>query len=112
MKDLLVAMTEDSGIELAELRVDGGASVSNIMMQIQADLLDKELLKPTCVETTAMGAAMLAGLACGFFKNLDEIKDKQSVERVFTPKMNQEEQEKLYRGWKKAVKATMAFAEE
>ncbi len=101
--DLLRAMKEDSGIDIKSVRVDGGASVSNIMMQIQANLLDCEVNRPKIVETTALGAAYLAGLAVGFWKDMDEIAENREVSKVYHPEMDSETREELYAGWKKAV---------
>ena len=112
MTDLLEAMTEDSGIVLSELRVDGGASVSNIMMQIQANFIRTMVNRPKTVETTALGAAYLAGLAVGMWDSLDEIERNREVERVFVPDMPQEERDRLYCGWKRAVERSMGWAEE
>ncbi len=109
MTDLLEAMKADSGIELQELRVDGGASVSNIMMQIQADLINTPVNRPKCVETTALGAAYLAGLAVGFWNNMDEIEKIREVSKVFNPEMDKETRDKLYAGWKKAVTRAMSW---
>lgn len=111
MTDLLEAMKADSGIELQELRVDGGASVSNIMMQIQANLINTPVNRPKCVETTALGAAYLAGLAVGFWNNMDEIENIREVSKVFTPEMDKETRDKLYGGWKKAVERSMKWEE-
>lgn len=112
MTDLLEAMTEDSGIILSELRVDGGASVSNIMMQIQANLIRTVVNRPKTVETTALGAAYLAGLAVRMWKNLEEIERNREVEKVFIPKMEQKERDVLYHGWKRAVERSKGWAEE
>ncbi|MBQ3086640.1 MAG: glycerol kinase GlpK, partial [Clostridia bacterium] len=103
MTDLLEAMIADSGITLAELRVDGGASVSDIMMQIQANMIRTTVNRPKTVETTALGAAYLAGLAVNFWDNKDEIEQIREVDREFTPELDQEERDKVYAGWKKAV---------
>jgi len=111
MTDLLEAMKADSGIELQELRVDGGASVSNIMMQIQANLINTPVNRPKCVETTALGAAYLAGLAVGFWNNMEEIEKIREVSKVFTPEMDNETRENLYRGWKRAVERSMKWEE-
>ncbi len=111
MTDLLEAMKADSGIELQELRVDGGASVSNIMMQIQANMINTPVNRPKCVETTALGAAYLAGLAVGFWNNMDEIEDIREVSKVFTPEMDKDTRDKLYSGWKKAVERAMKWEE-
>ena len=109
MTDLLEAMKADSGIELQELRVDGGASVSNIMMQIQANFINTPVNRPKCVETTALGAAYLAGLAVGFWNSFDEIEQIREVSKVFTPEMDPETRDKLYSGWKKAVERAMKW---
>ncbi len=112
MTDLLEAMTKDSQITLSELRVDGGASVSNIMMQIQANLIRTMVNRPKTVETTALGAAYLAGLAVGMWNSLDEIERNREVEKVFIPKMEQADRDKLYKGWKRAVERSLAWEEE
>ena len=103
MTDLLEAMIADSGITLAELRVDGGASVSDIMMQIQANMIRTTVNRPKTVETTALGAAYLAGLAVNFWDNKDEIEQIREVDREFTPELDQDARDKVYAGWKKAV---------
>ncbi|MBE6756390.1 MAG: glycerol kinase GlpK [Ruminococcaceae bacterium] len=111
MTDLLEAMNADSGIELSSLRVDGGASVSNIMMQIQSDMIRTPVDRPKMVETTALGAAFLAGLAVGFWKDEEELAGLREVDRIFTPQMDMEKRDKLYAGWKKAVKRSMDWEE-
>lgn len=111
MTDLLEAMKADSGIELSELRVDGGASVSNIMMQIQANLIRTKVNRPRVVETTALGAAYLAGLAVGFWRDLEQIEAIREVERIFEPKMILEERDRLYGGWKRAVERSRGWIE-
>ncbi len=111
MTDLLEAMKADSGIELTELRVDGGASVSNIMMQIQANFINTPVNRPKTVETTALGAAYLAGLAVGFWTNKEELENIREASRIFTPEMDNETRERLYAGWKKAVTRAMKWAE-
>lgn len=100
-------MRNDCGIELDSVRVDGGASVSNIMMQIQSNLLNCEVNRPKVVETTALGCAYLAGLAVGFWKDLDEISENREVSKVYYPDMAEEDREKAYKGWKKAVTRAM-----
>ncbi|MDR0883128.1 MAG: glycerol kinase GlpK [Oscillospiraceae bacterium] len=112
VKDLLEAMQADSGIPLRELRVDGGASVSNIMMQIQADLLDCRVNRPTMVETTAWGAACMAGLAVGVWHNREELLKLRQVARVFDPKMDEPVRAVAYAGWKKAVGRAKGWAEQ
>ncbi len=112
MTDLLEAMKADSDIELAELRVDGGASVSNIMMQIQANMIETTVNRPKVVETTALGAAYCAGLAVGFWSGRAEIEKIREVSREFVPQLRKEERDAIYAGWKKAVKRAMAWAED
>ena len=102
-KDVLVAMEKDAGIELQNLKVDGGASVNNFLMQFQADILDRSVLRPVIAETTALGAAYLAGLAVGFWANEDEVKTKWAVDGEYNPKMAGEDRDALYAGWQKAV---------
>ena len=103
MTDLLEAMTADSGIELSELRVDGGASVSNVMMQIQADMIRTKVNRPKTVETTALGAAYLAGLCVGYWADTADIENNREVDTEFEPKMEKAQRDKLYKGWKRAV---------
>jgi glycerol kinase len=108
-KDVLAAMEADSGIALKTLRVDGGAVKNNFLMQFQSDILGVPVERPIINETTALGAAYLAGLAVGYWKDRDEIAVQWQLERRFEPQMEKEKQEALYAGWKKAVKAAMAF---
>ena len=107
--DVIKTMKDDAGLDLPLLRVDGGASANDLLMQFQADILQCEVRIPTCVETTALGAGYLAGLGCGFWKNLDEIESNHSYAKTFKPTMSREEAERLYAGWQEAVKATRAF---
>ncbi len=111
MTDLLEAMKQDSDINLSELRVDGGASVSDIMMQIQSDMIRTNVNRPKMVETTAIGAAYLAGLAVGFWKDQAEIEKIREVDKVFTPQMDIEKREKRYRGWLRAVERSRDWVE-
>ena len=108
-KDVLNAMQEDAGITLQSLRVDGGAVANNFLMQFQADVLGVPVQRPVVNETTALGAAYLAGLAVGFWKDRREITDRWGIERTFEPAMPADEAAKLYRGWQTAVQAAMAF---
>lgn len=108
-KDVLSAMEEDSGISLKKLRVDGGAVKNDFLMDFQSDILQVPVERPAINETTALGAAYLAGLAVGFWKNKDEISKQWTVEKLFKPTMEEAVSNELYEGWKKAVKATMAF---
>ena len=110
--DVLTAMEADSGIKLAALKVDGGASANNYLVQTQADISGAPVLRPQCVETTAMGAAYLAGLAVGYWNDLDEIRRNWAVDRNFTPKITDLEREKRVKGWKKAVRCTMDWAKD
>lgn len=102
-KDVLVAMEKDAGIELQNLKVDGGASANNFLMQFQADMLDRTVLRPVIAETTALGAAYLAGLAVGFWANEDEVKTKWAIDGKYEPKMEAVDRDRLYAGWTKAV---------
>ncbi|MDA1678090.1 glycerol kinase GlpK [Bacillus cereus group sp. TH152-1LC] len=108
-KDVLCAMEADSGIELNTLRVDGGAVKNNFLMKFQSDILDVPVERPVINETTALGAAYLAGLAVGYWKNQDEIKEQWHMDKRFEPTMEAETSEELYAGWKKAIEATKAF---
>ena len=108
-RDVLEAMQIDSGIELKELRADGGAIANDFMAQFQADILGVPLLRPKVQETTAQGAAYLAGLAVGFWKDQTDITKRWAVDREFKPSMTKETRDDLYEGWKQAVNATMGF---
>lgn len=103
-KDLIDAMKEDSGLDLTSLKVDGGAVANNFLMQFQSDILNIEVLRPEIIETTALGAAYLAGLATGFWKDKEEIIKKQKLNRKFLPNLSEELRSKYFKGWKKAVK--------
>lgn len=108
-KDVLSAMEADSGIELKTLRVDGGAVKNDFLMQFQSDILGVPVERPTINETTALGAAYLAGLAVGFWKSRNEIASQWQIEKRFEVRMQEGERIRLYAGWKKAVEATMGF---
>jgi glycerol kinase len=108
-KDVLSAMEADSGIKLKTLRVDGGAVKNNFLMEFQSDILDVPVERPVVNETTALGAAYLAGLAVGFWESQEEIAKQWAVGYTFLPKMSDEKRNRLYDGWKKAVNATMVF---
>ena len=110
--DVIKAMEADSGIHLAGLKVDGGASANNFLMQCQADVIQEQVLRPLCIETTAMGAAYLAGLAVGFWKNLEEVRLNWKTDRVFIPVMEKEDRDKRLRGWHKAVQYSFNWAKE
>jgi len=111
VKDLLDTMVNDSKTPINTLNVDGGACVSNIMMQFQADILNAKVCRPKNVETTALGAAFLAGLATGFWKDKDEILKHRECERIFEPDMSEEKRNELYSGWKKAVERAKNWAD-
>ncbi len=111
-KDVLQAMQEDSGITLKALKVDGGAVANNFLMQFQADILGVPVERPKVTETTAMGAAFLAGLAVGFWKDKGEIAAKWNVDRTFQPILSAETRNKKYEGWKKAVERSQAWEDE
>ena len=111
-REVLDAMQSDSGEKLAALRVDGGAVANNFLMQFQADILDVKVERPKVREVTALGAAYLAGLAVGFWKDLEELRSKAIVERKFEPKETPEKRTALYQGWKKAVQRALAWEEE
>jgi glycerol kinase len=102
-RELVECMEADSGEELKELRVDGGAASSDFLMQFQADILGETIVRPVDAETTALGAAYLAGLSTGFFKGLTEIEQFWRAEKKYEPRMNADQRESLYAGWKKAV---------
>lgn len=107
--DILKAMEADAGIEIKELRVDGGATVNDLLMQFQADVLNTITVRPKIVETTAMGAAFLAGLAVGYWENTDEIQDIWQIDRTFEPIVERNEIEQLIKGWHKAISAVAHF---
>lgn len=109
-KDVVDTMQVDSGIKISTLRVDGGASNNNYLMQFQADILGTRIERAKVAETTGMGAAFLAGLAVGYWKNIDELKNVSVVGQTFESKMGEQERKHLYAGWKRAVKATQVFA--
>ncbi|WP_341779736.1 glycerol kinase GlpK [Levilactobacillus sp. HBUAS70063] len=108
-RDVLHTMKQDTGIEISELMADGGSSRNRYLMQFQADIIDTPVQRAADEETTAMGAAITAGLAVGYWKDLEEIKQIRSAGRLFTPNMLPDRRERLYAGWKQAVKATRAF---
>jgi glycerol kinase len=109
--EVLHAMQSDSGIEIKQLRVDGGATVNNQLLQFQADILKRMVVRPKITETTALGAAYLAGLAVGFWGSMDEIRGQWQVERQFHPQINDEATAELVKGWRRAVRAAEAWAD-
>ena len=108
--DLLEAMQEDIGYELSSLQVDGGACANNFLMQFQADITAKPVKRPECIETTSLGAAYLAGLATGFWSDMDDITENLKTDREFTASMNEEKRTKLLAGWKKAVRCVLEWS--
>jgi glycerol kinase len=110
--EVLLAMKKDSKIDIRELRVDGGATVNNNLMQFQADLLQAKVVRPKITETTALGAAYLAGLAVNYWADLKEIRKQWQVDRTFSPKIQSKERESLIKGWKRAIKAAEVWADE
>jgi glycerol kinase len=110
--DVLKAMEADADIEIKELRVDGGGTVNNQLMQFQSDILHCNVVRPNVTETTALGAAYLAGLAVGYWKNITEIQEQWQVDRIFKPVMKNEERETLVQGWQRAIQATVAWAKD
>ena len=111
-QDITEAMERDSGIGIAALKVDGGACANNFLMQFQADIAGCSVYRPKCIETTALGAAYLAGLAVGYWESLEDVKQNQGIDRVFVPAMEKEKRTELRRGWLKAVKCAQVWAEE
>ena len=107
--DVLKAMEADSGIAIKELRVDGGATANDLLMQFQSDILNTKVLRPTVTETTALGAAYLAGLAVGYWNNIEEIQQQWLIDKQFTPAMQDRDRDKLTKGWHKAINATIAM---
>ncbi len=109
-RDVIETMESECGLTLPELRVDGGAAANDLLMQIQADILGREVVRPAVTETTALGAAYLAGLAVGFWKGQDELAGKWQVDKRFEPRMEASQRDELYQGWKKAVERAKGWA--
>ena len=112
VNDVLSAMKADSGMELAALKVDGGASANNFLMQTQADISNAPVNRPQCVETTAMGAAYLAGLAVGYWKNKEDVIQNWAIDRTFAPAIEEEKRKEMIQGWNRAVKCSYGWAKE
>ena len=112
VNDVLSAMKADSGMELAALKVDGGASANNFLMQTQADISNAPVNRPQCVETTAMGAAYLAGLAVGYWKNKEDVIQNWAIDRTFAPEIEEEKRKEMIQGWNRAVKCSYGWAKE
>ncbi|HUM84776.1 MAG TPA: glycerol kinase GlpK [Lachnospiraceae bacterium] len=112
VNDVLTAMKADSGIDLAALKVDGGACANNYLMQTQADIINAPVKRPTCVETTAMGASYLAGLAVGYWASKEDVIKNWAIDRTFKPEISEEERAARVKGWNKAVKCAYGWAKE
>ena len=112
VNDVLTAMKADSGIDLAALKVDGGACANNYLMQTQADIINAPVMRPTCVETTAMGAAYLAGLAVGYWANKEDVIKNWAIDRVFKPEIAEADRAARIKGWNKAVKCSYGWAKD
>ncbi|MDE5865645.1 MAG: glycerol kinase, partial [Lachnospiraceae bacterium] len=110
--DVIKAMQEDAGVPLHDLKVDGGASANDFLMQFQADIAGHSVYRPSCIETTALGAAYLAGLAVGYWKDKEEICANWKLDKRFDAAMEAERRTELLKGWKKAVKCALVWAEE
>jgi len=110
--EVLLAMQNDSGIDIRELRVDGGATINNNLMQFQADLLQSKVVRPKITETTALGAAYLAGLAVNYWSNINEIRQQWQIDRTFSPQIKENETRSLIKGWHRAVNAARAWADD
>jgi glycerol kinase len=108
---VLEAMAQDSGVRLDVLKVDGGATVNNLLMQLQADILGVPVVRPVVAETTALGAAYAAGLAVGFWKDLDSLRTNWKADRQWEPRWNADQREAAYRGWQKAVERSVNWVE-
>ena len=109
---MIRAMEQDASIRLSNLKVDGGASANNLLMQTQADIIGAPVYRPKCVETTAAGAAYLAGLAVGYWSNPEEIRNNWAVDRFFAPEISEATREKMTKGWHKAVKSCTEWAKD
>ena len=110
--DILKIMEQESGVKIARLKVDGGAARNDFLMQFQADILGVDVLRPQCVETTALGAAYLAGIAVGYWRDTEDICSNWALSRTFRAEMLTAKREELLKGWKRAVKCALAWADE
>jgi glycerol kinase len=108
-REIFEAMAKDSGIKLTSLKVDGGMTASDMLMQFQADIMNVKVTRPKVAETTALGAAYAAGLAAGFWNNTDELKEHWSISKEWEPKMPEEKREKYFKQWKKAVQKSLGW---
>ena len=111
MTDLIRAMEQDAGIRLKSLKVDGGASANRFLLQFQSDMLGANVLRPACIETTALGAAYLAGLAVGYWKDREDVRSNWRLSEEFSPKMSALDREACLKGWSRALRAAVAWAD-
>ena len=109
--DVINLMEKTANIKISALAVDGGASANNLLLEFQADILGVPTERPECVETTALGAAYLAGLATGFYSSLDEIKENRKISKTFTPNMDEKSREALLKRWRRAVERSLNWSE-
>lgn len=112
VNDVLQAMRADSGIDLTSLKVDGGACANNYLMQTQADIINAPVMRPTCIETTAMGAAYLAGLAVKYWGSTKDIQNNWAIDRTFQPEITDDKRAAMIKGWNKAVKCSFGWAKD
>ena len=110
-REVLDAMEQDSGVKLSTLKVDGGMVFNQLLMQFQADILGVPVVRPKISETTALGAAYAAGLAIGFWENLDDLRHNWQISQIWKPQMKPDQREKLYKGWRKAVERTFNWVD-
>ena len=110
--DVIAAMEADSGIRLYNLKVDGGASANNLLMQMQSDIIQSAVSRPKCVETTALGAAYLAGLAVGYWSSREDVVHNWAIDRTFTPAIPSAQRDEMVRGWERAVQRSLQWAED
>ena len=110
--DIVKAMEEDAGVKLSELKVDGGASANNFLLGFQSDILNAKVYRPSCIETTALGAAYMAGLAVGYYNDLEEIKENWAIDRIFEPSMSEVKRIEKLNGWKKAIDTALYWSKE
>ena len=110
--DIVKAMEEDANIKLKELKVDGGACANDLLLSFQADILNASVYRPSCIETTALGAAYLAGLAIDYYSNLDEIRANWSIDKIFEPKMSEIKRIEKLNGWKKAINTALYWSKD
>ena len=108
--DLMNSMTEDMGYEIKTFKVDGGACANDFLLEFQSDIINMQLYRPECIETTSLGAAYLAGLATGYWKNTDDIISNWQINNIFRPDMDEERRQTLIDGWHRAVKCTLGWA--